>query len=427
MTVVVLFALVLGVVFALLSFIYLVTARQARQLRSAAASEPGDVGAEQLDPYELALLAGGRPRLGQLVLAKLYCDRLFRVRRRGRRFVRQARLQADADAQLRAPVDAGNGALAAAARIVSSGTLRRPAQVMSAVSRESAWTSAALARLRSAGLLLPAERLRRLERWRSFAAGVQTLMVVPLMFVLLVAAMFASALAVDAGFPPALAVPPFLATPVIIVLVLRWFGAPALVVMAAGVGAGFLAVPGLPAWVSVAVLAFCLAWLATYGVHLATRGSMGARSTAGDSLLAAVRAHLSNPTTPTQDHVLLTVALVGLGNLRAVRGHRETSGDEENSVDGLTEGRPGYGDSPGLPELGALAAACGIVADSLLGGELGDGGVGGAFGSDGGGAGFGGFGDAIGGGGAGVGAGGGDGGADGGGGAGGGGGGGGGP
>ncbi|NEE04347.1 TIGR04222 domain-containing membrane protein [Phytoactinopolyspora halotolerans] len=345
---------ILGVLFALFAAVYVVTGHKARRLRSAAPATQ-DVSRvadpDVWDPYEMALLAGGKRRLGEVVLAKLYLDGLFRVRRRGRRYLTQARLEATAGSDPRGHADADNAAVAAAIKAVGSRGFRYPADVMAATAREETWTRSTLARLRGAGLLLPAKQLRRLERWRTGAAGVQSVTVFPLAAMTLFSVMLVTADLVEAGLPLYIGVPLFLLTMPVLILALRWSGVPAVVIAVSAVAAAYLVVPDVPVWVSVAGLIFGAVWLGTYSIHRATRRSLGARSPAGDALLAATRSHIGERTGAGRRDALLLVALYGLSMLHvSVGGGRRSAGE------------PALGaDHPDVAELGAFAAACGLT------------------------------------------------------------------
>ncbi|WP_165367349.1 TIGR04222 domain-containing membrane protein, partial [Phytoactinopolyspora endophytica] len=316
---VVVVAVATGVLFALLAMIYLVTAAKAQRLRTmvhAAHDHRHQVDSDQLDPYELALLTGGKQRLGQVVLAKLYLDGLFRVRRRGRSYLRQARLEATPGSDARSDAVPDNAAVAIATKVVNSRGFKYPVEVMAAATRADAWMTATLDRLRDAGLLLPVKRLRPLERWRSFASGVQAFMVFPLAAAAFFSVMFLAAGSIEAGVPLYVVVPLFLSTPLVFIQTLRLFGVTAEVMLAAAVAAVYLAVPDVPVWVSVAALIYCAAWLGLFSVHRVTRRSLGARTLAGDAVVAAARAKVGERAARRRSDALVLVALYGLSMLR---------------------------------------------------------------------------------------------------------------
>ncbi|WP_158542642.1 TIGR04222 domain-containing membrane protein [Phytoactinopolyspora halophila] len=389
MTVTVLVPVIIGGVFVLLGLVYVLTGMRGRRMRARAA-QGSALTVDDLDEHELALLAGGKRRLGQVVLARLYRDGRIRVRRAGRGIRKPlARVEAVGNDDGRGDTGLDHELDVAAMDVVARRPSCHPAVLVAAVGR-SRWTQPALSRLRSAGLLLPAERLRGIERLHSLAVGIQSIMVFPLAAGILFSMMFLAASSASGGAPRLLTVPLFLATPLVLVLVLRFFGVAALVLLGTVFALVYLVAPELPDAVGAAGLAFCGAWLATYGVHLVTRRHLGPRTPAGDRLLDAARSRLEGSRRPGAASMPFVVALLGLANLRGWV-YAKSSGKASS----------GHEVEPHWAGLCDFADACGQSSD-LLSGTNGDGGPGGAFSSDGGDgsfASFGGFGDALGGGG----------------------------
>ncbi|WP_281355184.1 TIGR04222 domain-containing membrane protein, partial [Phytoactinopolyspora limicola] len=364
--------------------IYLVTARRAKRLRSRSTPAGSSPGPGDLDHYQLALLTGGRRRVGQVALAKLFLAGAVRIRRRRRWPRRAAQLEVTTPPASPGSVPQVHPAESAAIEHLATEAITAPGGVVRAVARDSSWAEPELDRMRTAGLVVPAKRLRRLEHWRSFASGLLAFLVVPLAGAAVFSTIFVGTTLVGSGVPGAM-FPLFFLLPLLLVLTVRWFGVAAVVVLVAVLAVVYLAVPDAPTEMSVVGVGLCVAWLAVYGVGLATRRHLGARAPAGDDVVADVRHQVSRP--DREWSPLFLVALFGLEQLP----QRLPGGDHDGGGD----------DAPHrFDELADFAAGCGPAGD-VLAGDHGDGGPGGSFGSDGGSGSFGGvggFGDAVGGG-----------------------------
>ncbi|GAB3454986.1 hypothetical protein GCM10027570_35440 [Streptomonospora sediminis] len=313
------------------------------------------VGADDLDPFDLGMLAGGRQRMGEVALAELYLS--GRAVARGHGMVARPQQAEQGAAQLSpAPfaklldVKLGAGRPVAADELVRVAAKADPAV-------------AVLWRLRRLGLFLAPERLCRVALVRLAAWALHMLIGAAGVLAGGGAALWATTPgaerfdAVPLVFAGVLITYPFL-----LYLADRLIGGmPGAVAAASAVTAA--AIPAVPAPRELgAGLALLAGWTLLHLLYRITGGKLGPRSVAGDALLAEARAEPSGPE-PT-GAALRAAALLGFRALR--RTKRAAPGD-------LLD--------PGGAEFTAVcsfAAACG----SGVGRP--NGGLGGNFGGDGG-------------------------------------------
>ncbi len=388
---------VIGVGFALVALCYVVSAVwMQREHRRAPATLPP--GMADLDRYELALLAGGRRRLGEVVLVQARLDGLVNVERGAgvlwRALIRFAPDALDGSPH-RHPVL--TSALYGALRGSRESVVLPPERLMAAAAA-AAWIPTALGRLRTLGLLLAPERVGRIQGLRRAASGLQSGMVVPMALLTTMVVFFSTPLLlgkVGIFLPPA-GLLGFAGSAVLLYALFHRFGEPAVVVAITCGALVYLAVSPLSLW----AVALCGAWLAVYGVFAATARVCGARTRAGDGVLAAARARLPEADAWDYEQTLLAVALFGLPQVRKlarVRISLSVTATGSVPVGGLAD----------------FAEQCGQTSDSFVGsaghgrhynvdggpsgfdaggfgGDGGGGGFGGGFGGDGGGGGGGG-------------------------------------
>ncbi|RCV49522.1 TIGR04222 domain-containing membrane protein [Marinitenerispora sediminis] len=324
------------------------------RIRARAPSRPA-VGADDLSAYELAVLAAGTGRLGEVALADLYLA--GRITAHGCGAVarsagaRTAELPGDAFPRL---LDAGLPAEAAA-----------PAgRLVAAVARTDAAT-APLWRLRRLGLLLRPPATRTFGRVRGAARLLH----------LLAGGIAAAGAGWSLRGDPASSNPldervlavgaAVLCCGAALLPVRRWIGG------AVAAASAALAVPAAGAFAlgprpGVLVGALLLAAWAAAQVALATTGRTATRTPAGDLLLAESAASAARPPGTPRDAALRTVALRGLAALRRDAGRRRAAhpvSRELAAVRGFAlacgrrvgaRGRPGGRDrSPGARERGS--------------------------------------------------------------------------
>ncbi|MDT0301181.1 TIGR04222 domain-containing membrane protein [Streptomonospora wellingtoniae] len=307
---------------------YIVTRLAYARIRRRGPQRP-PVGAEDLDPFELAMLAGGRQRMGEVALAELYLS--GRAVARGHGLVaRPQHAEQRPDRLSSAPFTR-----LLDARLDSSRSLAADQLVRLAARADPA--TAVLWRLRRLGLFLAPDRLARVALLRSAAWGLH---------------MLAGAAGVLAGGGVVLwAVIPegerFDAVPLVFAGVLIAYptlvyvsgrllgGMPGAVAVSGAVAAAAIPVVPAPRAPS-ALLALLAGWSLLQCLYRLTGGKLGPRTAAGDTLLAEAHA-LPEGDDSTQAAVRST-ALLGFRALR--RGRRRR----------LRGGR--------MPECGELAAVC---------------------------------------------------------------------
>ncbi|MFB9803259.1 hypothetical protein, partial [Streptomonospora salina] len=370
--------LAIGSAFTLIALCYALTAARIHRARRAAPSDPPP-GMAGLDHYEVALLASGRRRVGELALAQAYLDGLVHVERDAG-MVLDALLRPAPEAAAtridRHPVV--SRALRECLRRSRGPTGFAPDALVAVAAARSVWVTQALARLRAHGLLLP-ERIGRAQALRRFAAAVQIAPLVPMGLVAtLVAGILLFSLAVRFPGAPLLAlagIAGFFGTGVGLYLLFFRVGPPAAMAVVTAIAA-LAAAAGLIPWEAGAwVLSGCGTWFAVYGIFAATNRYCGSRTIAGDAALAAARAELRSGAGTAEERAHAAVALYGLAHVA-----KHARGDTA----------AGSGAAGGAIErVGAFARRCGRVRDRAAG-PSGDGGPGGCVAADGGPGGFGG-------------------------------------
>ncbi|WP_017557871.1 TIGR04222 domain-containing membrane protein [Nocardiopsis baichengensis] len=315
------------------------------------------VGADDLDPADLGMLAGGRTRMGEVALAGLYLS--GRVIARGNGAVSAPEQPPCGAPPLpRPPSPFGRlmeaslepGRCLPAERLIESVTLGDAA-------------TAVLWRLRRLGLFFDPARLRRVRRlrraaWAAHAAAGTGAAV--LGAVLLLAGMRPGDSPVHPAAPAVFALL-LMAYPFLLHVARRLLGGlPGAVACGAAAAAVALVAAPLPQAAFAAPLLYAC-WFGVHWVYRATGGRLGPRTLAGDALLAEARA--AGPG-PGAVGALRTTALVGFPELRRREGERGAA--------------PGGAREEALVR--SFAAACGRGlgrADTGLGGDFaGDGGSG---------------------------------------------------
>ncbi|WP_460854819.1 DUF2207 domain-containing protein [Nocardiopsis coralliicola] len=299
----------------LISACYAASAAWVHRQRQRAPAAPAP-GMGELGPSALALLAGGRWRLGQVALAEAFLDGWIRVERT-RGFRRAALIRADTGALYRDwnrnPVLAA--ALDSALRGIPEPVLRPERLVSTAAS--AAGVHDILARLRRDGLLLTPERVGLAQSLRRGVAVLHLNAVLVLALLTLPAMAFGTP-ALLSALPgvPALLGPGFLLgafAPAVLMFVLyQRFGTVPVALVATGCTAALVLVSPV-FWGAVAV---CGAWLGAYVVFIATRRISGSRTRAGEAVLAAARRGLAAEGLSARDRALRIVALEGVPGLR---------------------------------------------------------------------------------------------------------------
>ncbi len=374
--------------FVLIAIVYVVTGRRYRGLRADYQANHDLGTGPQLDPYELALLAGGKRRMGELVLTHLYINGWTRVTSRARPLLGSPP-QIEATPQVSERTGSEHPVTAAAVRALVSGKPTRPGLVAEAAI-EGAWTADALERLRDAGLLMRPEQLRNIRGVRRAAVAIH---VVPPALLSVVVTFFSGftiltsvtfGWSVGAGAPlPIVAVVWVLAFGLALVVLVRAyarFGVRVLIGATAVMALLMLLVDVLPTVASVALLSFCAVWFAVYGIYAITGKSLGPRTPRGDAVLAEARERVA----ASADHqdVERTVSTVALRGPAAVMSRRRDVAWSAVALQHADELKVFY------IEIG--------IRGSPVGGSHGDGGDGGGFDGDGGSGGLGGgFGGGI--------------------------------
>ncbi|WP_234401769.1 TIGR04222 domain-containing membrane protein, partial [Thermobifida halotolerans] len=300
-------AIVLGTVsyYLLVTVCYVVTRICYSRVRATGPVRPA-VGPDELGPYELALLSGGRPRVGEVAVAELFLT--------GRIVAWGPGMVARVPDRFRVsfpPLSAVPFVRAPAARLRDG----RPFPVDRLVSSVACGdaVTAALWRLRRLGLFLAPGRLRRVA-WARRAAWLSQ---VGLGAAGALAAGFAVGWAVraDSSLVPLL-LALLLAYPFLLHVARRVFGGAAGTVGAAALVSGVSAAVGGLVAELLAVVALFAGWCAAYAVYRCTGGRLGPRTVAGDVLLSEARVELASRSAPDGDALLRTVALLGFEGLR---------------------------------------------------------------------------------------------------------------
>ncbi|ASU86186.1 TIGR04222 domain-containing membrane protein [Nocardiopsis gilva YIM 90087] len=362
-------AVVLGTVLCYLAIAgcYAATRYGYRRILAAGPRRPA-VGAEELTPFELGMLAGGRRRLGEVALAELYLSGRAVAHGHGmvaRPWQAEQRPAPDALAPFTRVLDA---------RLPAGRAV--PADHLVAAASTSDATTVLLWRLRRLGLLFSPERMRRVTFARNAAWGLQVLIGaagVPFAGGAAVAAMMAPREPVGIVF--VLLAGLFLAYPFLLHLTHRVIGGVRAAVLAAFIVTAAAAPAAELPRELIAALGLFLGWFALYGVYRLTGGGLGPRTRAGDAVLAEARSDLdpsarAEPPEPLEQPghaeardrprprgpALRATALLGFRELRRRPGKR-----------GLR--------APGCPGLGlvrSFATACGRGVGGPDGGLVGD-------------------------------------------------------
>ncbi|TDQ48499.1 TIGR04222 domain-containing membrane protein [Actinorugispora endophytica] len=346
-------AVVLGTAsyFLIVTVCYVATRIGYGRVRASGPLRPA-VGPDDLSPYELAMLAGGRKRVGEVALAELFLT--GRIVARGHGEV--ARASAGSPGP-RPALSATPFVRALDARLQHDRPL--PADRLAASAARGDAATATLWRLRRLGLFLAPERLRaialaRRSAWVSQAAAGAS----GVLFAGGAVLWSASLAPVLAPVTPAL-LALLLAYPFLLHLGYRWacgvqglVGAAALVTAAGAAAGRFTGGPLL-------ALAPFAGWFAVYTVYRCTGSRLGPRTTAGDAVLAETLADLADRRDPGLD---------GLLRLTALLGFRRLCGHSFGALRDTPVAR-----APRLARLAAFAAACGRslgAPDRGLGGDF---------------------------------------------------------
>lgn len=386
--------------------LYVVTGRRYRRIRDEHSGQlPPDV-VERLGPYLLALLAGGRRRLGELAVTRLYLEGHIRVVRRNRRLrgslTRVART--DEGSGGTGQPSPGHPVPAAGLRAFDSQSPAHPSRVAYRAAR-GWWAEDALATLRQADLLLRPERLRSVRAVRRFATALHVAPAVfvgvlvhfvalsALMMVMMDGFLLEGLIGTPDGQPsPFVAVVPLMFVSSLYVLMRTYirFGVRAIVLGTAVIAVTAMPMTVLPASVSLELLGYCASWFGVYHVYVKTGGALGPRTPAGDAVVDQARENLDAADHKDGENVALAVALSGpmaAGILRSDElgsffGDIGLTGSSSQGPDG--DGGPGgafdvHGGSDGVAGGGGFGGGDGG------GGIGGDGGGGGGSGGGGGG------------------------------------------
>jgi len=333
---------------------YLSTRWAYARIRRAAPQRP-PVGAEDLDAFELAMLAGGRQRMGEAALAELYLS--GRATARGHGLVARPQEAEQQAARLsRAPFARLLDSRLGTAHPVAADQLVR-------LAAKADPATAVLWRLRRLGLFLAPQRLARVTLVRTAAWFLHTL--IGACGVLagggaVLWAMIPKGERVDAV--PLVFAAVLIVYPSLIYASERLLGgmlgavAPAAAVMGAAIPV--VPEPRVPA----AGLGLLGGWVLVHGLYRVTGGKLGPRTAAGEAVLAEAHTEAGGAD-PTEEAVRAT-ALLGFRALR--RGGRA------NTV------RLPDPDSAEFAAVRSFAAACGSGVGQP------NGGLGGNFGGDGG-------------------------------------------
>lgn len=302
-------AIVWGTVlhYLLITFCYAATRIRYSQVRASGPRRP-PVGVDELDPYELALLAGGRPRVGEVAVAELFLT--GRITAWGPGMVAGV-------AQQSAPAPPGLSDSPFVWALSVRLAVNRPLAVDRLVSAATCGDAitAVLWRLRRLGLFLPPERLRAMAVLRRAAWLSQLVLgaVTVLAAGFLVGWTVSSAPANRSLVPLLLVV--LLGYPFLLHVAFRAAGGLGAVGMAALVVAVSGAVGGFSRAESLVAAVLFGGWFVSYAAYWATGGRLGPRTVAGDVLLAEARAELAARRDVRA--LLQATAVVGLRGLRA--------------------------------------------------------------------------------------------------------------
>ena len=273
------------------------------------------LGAEELTPLELGMLAGGLQRLGEVALAELYLG--GRVIARGHGAVARPDPEPSAAARL-------IRTLSPPARVMADRL--RPKRSMCAeelvnTAARSDQATVVLWRLRRLGLFFPPQRMRGVRRVRCAAVGLHTVLGVAAAVLgpgLLVFGMRPSS--GPEGIWSVLCAGLLLTYPFHLHLSRRAVGALSGPVLCGAVAAG-TALAAVPSpRVAPVALALYAGWFTVHGAYRTTGGRLGPRTLAGDALLA--EAHRAAPAGgPTA--ALRSTALLGFRSLRRQAGEAD--------------------------------------------------------------------------------------------------------
>ncbi|KUP98509.1 TIGR04222 domain-containing membrane protein [Thermobifida cellulosilytica] len=333
-----------ALLYLLVTFCYAATRIRYSRVRAAGPLRPAVLPGD-LDPYTLALLAGGRTRMGEVAVAELFLA--GRITAWGPGMV--ARVP-DSRQAPPAPLSAAPFVRLLAARLVSDRPL--PVDRLASTAACGDAVTATLWRLRRLGLFLAPDRLRRVTALRRAAWLSQAALgVTGVLGAGFAVGWTVSSASADRSPAPLLLVL-LLGYPFLLHAAYRAAGGLAGAVGAAALVVAVSAVAGRFAAELLAATALFAGWFAAYAVYRGTGGRLGPRSAAGDVLLAEARAELE--TCGGDGALLRATALLGFRGLRA-RGAPPAA-------------------PPRLVRLAAFAAACGRsfgCADRGVGGDFG--------------------------------------------------------
>ncbi|MBV2362530.1 TIGR04222 domain-containing membrane protein [Streptomonospora nanhaiensis] len=285
---------------------YLATRWRYARIRRAGPRRPA-VGPEDLSPFELGMLAGGRQRVGEVALAELYLS--GRAVARGHGMVARTPQGGSPPA----PLSPAPFARMLDARLTAGRPV--PAEQLVRVAAKGDPAVAALWRLRRLGLFFAPERLRRVGGLRGAAWGLHMLIGVAGVAsggAAVLWAMVPKGERIDA-VPLVFAVV-LITYPFLLYLADRLIGGMQGAVVAAALVTG-AAIPVVPAPRGLAAgLVLLAGWSVLNGVYRWTGGKLGPRTVAGDALLAEARADLPGP--EPVDTALRATALLGFQALR---------------------------------------------------------------------------------------------------------------
>lgn len=359
---------VIAVAFLAITACYVIGAAWIRNERARAPAKPPP-GMADLDPYELALLSGGRWRLGEVALADARLEGSVRIERRAG-FLRRARIRFVPGALDRSS-DRHPVLVSALSRALDGAqeSVTMPPEHLVMAGSVSEWAPKALVGLRTCGLVLPAERIGWAQSLRRAASRLHRGVVLPMVVLAAIATAvtFPMLLGRLPGAPP-LSVPGFflgtLGPPALLYAVHQRFGPVVVVAVMAAGALAFLPVTSA----ALGAVALCGVWLAVYGVFAATRRASGSRTPAGDAVLADARTRLSEEDGSDRERVLRAVALYGISGLRKPE-QVAISFSVTATVD------------PSFPAMADFAEQCGDLGGPSS--DLSGGGTGGTFDADG--------------------------------------------
>ncbi|PSK91862.1 uncharacterized protein (TIGR04222 family) [Murinocardiopsis flavida] len=353
---------------------YLLTRLRYTRLRTRGPLRPA-TGPDDLSAYELAMLAGGNRRVGEVALAELYLSG------RAVAWGRGAVARPGPEGTPVRPLSGAPFARTVDARLQSGVAV--PVERLVATATRGDAATALLWRLRRLGLFFPPGALHGVGSWRHAAWGVHALLGVG-------GVLFAGyALVAAVGTPPpgSTAAPlllgaVFLGYPFLLHLAHRFIsGVQGAVLTAVSVTVLAIAGGALPRSAAAAALALFAGWFALYGCYRASGGKLGPRTVAGDTALAEARALAPGRGRTAVDSALRTTALVGLRGL-CLHPRNQDGGADGGAGSSAGGGAGGGTEHAELAPLRAFASACwprsgaGAVDRSVGGGFAADGGTG---------------------------------------------------